>query len=297
MDGKLTGLRRAVGERPCSLREGLTLLEMLVATTLLVVIVLGLTAMFVQTQKAFRGGFTQSDVLESGRTVIDMMSRDFEQMADAQDPNITNFFYHRFGPPLVQYETNGNFSRVNYLSDAFTLQHINSTWYGIGYAISNAVSGGASSPQSLVGTLYKFTYQTNDIPRDNPCFLFANFGNTQNYDTNYFNRIIDGVVHFRIRAFDVYGRELTNHESAFQPEWFGDLWLPDTVPGDKRDYGLTNNLPGSVELELGILEPQTIEQIRAMGTNVVAQSNYLSSRMSAVHIFRQQIPIRTALPR
>jgi hypothetical protein len=259
---------------------GLTILEMLVATTLLVVIVLGLTAMFVQTQKAFRGGHTQTDVMESGRTVVDMMSRDFQQMADAKDTNIVNFFYGIHGASgFVQGDGLGN-SRTNYLSDVFTLERINTTWYGIGYAISNTVGGGINSSTPIVGSLYRYVYSTNDIPTENPYVIFTNEVTTFGYTNLY--RVVDGVVHFQMRAFDANGAEITNPVAGF-------LELPYDQP--------QNPLPNSVELELGILEPAIVEQVRALGTNVQAELNFLTNRMGAVHIFRQQIPVRAALPR
>src|SRR5436309_8858412 len=43
---------------------GFSLLEMMVAVTLLAIIIVGLLSMFYQTQRAFRQGSTQSDVLE-----------------------------------------------------------------------------------------------------------------------------------------------------------------------------------------------------------------------------------------
>ena len=59
--------------------RALTLLEMMVAMSLLLIIVLGLYAMFDQTQRAFRSGLTQTDVLESQRAAMDIMARDLEQ--------------------------------------------------------------------------------------------------------------------------------------------------------------------------------------------------------------------------
>lgn len=251
---------------------------MLVATTLLVIIVLGLTAMFLQTQKAFRGGFMQSDVMESGRTVVDMMARDFEQMSDAKDANITNFFYGiRSGSYLAQ--NSGTTTWTNYLTDMFALEHINSTWFGVGYAVSNAIGAGINSSQPIVGTLYRYAYQTNDAPTDNPCGIFLN--QATYFPSNNFSRIIDGVIHLRVRAFDSNGQEITNSFTS------GVLELP---------YDQTNTpLPNSVELELGILEPQVMEQLRALGTNTVTQVNFLTNRIGSVHIFRQQIPVRAAL--
>lgn len=264
---------------------------MLVATTCLVIIVLGLTAMFLQTQKAFRGGHTQRDVMEGGRTVVDMLARDFQQMADAKNVNITNFFYGIRSGNLIQGDAQGDI-RTNKLSDAFVLQHINNTWYGVGYAVSNVVGGGISSGTPIVGTLYRYVYQTNDVPTANPCGIFLN--EAVNFGTN-FQRIIDGVVDFRLRAFDQNGVEiLTNCDPNAVV-----LAMPDPITNHWCSYGgLTNNsLPNSVELELGILEPDVVEQVRAIGTNVPAELAFLTNRMGAVHVFRQQIPVRAALPR
>src|SRR5258708_17594521 len=52
----------------------------MVTIALLSFIVLGLLAMFNQTQKAFRSSMTQVDLLEAGRAVTDMMARDIEQL-------------------------------------------------------------------------------------------------------------------------------------------------------------------------------------------------------------------------
>lgn len=262
---------------------------MLVATTLLVLIMLGLTLMFLQVQKAFRGSHTQTDVMEGGRTVVDMMTRDFEQMSDAKDLQVTNFFYGIRSPAgnwVGQTDSTG-YTRTNYLSDIFGLQHIGNTWYGIGYSVSNTVGGGISSPTPVVGTLYRYVYTTNDVPNttNDPCSTFLNeaatFGGAQPY-TNFY-RILDGVIHLRMRAFDANGAEITNTLAPYV------LGLP---------YDNTNSpLPSSLELELGILEPAVAEQVRALGTNVTAELNFLTNRMGAVHIFRQQIPVRAALPR
>src|SRR5260221_14289210 len=72
---------------------GLTLVEILVAISLLLAIVFGLTAMFNQTQRAFRSGLSNVDVLEGGRSAVDLMARDLEQMRPyTQFPSNVNFF-------------------------------------------------------------------------------------------------------------------------------------------------------------------------------------------------------------
>jgi hypothetical protein len=263
---------------------------MLVATTLLVVIMLGLTAMFIQTQKAFRSGFTQTDVNESGRFVVDMIARDFQQMSDAKDSNIVNMFYG-YKYAWNQNDNQGNY-RTNYLSDMFTLEHINNTWYGVGYAVSNTVNGGISTGSPIIGTLYRYIYTTNDTPTENPIIAFTNLTLNGSYATN-FHRLIDGVIHMRVRAFDPNGNELRTDCDQFNPSPNQVLILPDYADACVSNYPI----PSSIEIELGILEPAVVEQVRSLGTNVQTQQSFLTNRMGAVHIFRQQIPVRTALPR
>jgi prepilin-type N-terminal cleavage/methylation domain-containing protein len=75
-----------------------SLIEILVTVTLLSVIVLGLMVMFNQTQLAFRSSMTQTDVLESGRAVMDLLARELEQLVPANLDHATNF-YARYIPP------------------------------------------------------------------------------------------------------------------------------------------------------------------------------------------------------
>ena len=58
------------------LRQAFTLIEVLVVVALLSVIILGLVAMFSQTQRAYTLGMTQVDVLEGGRAVTEMITRE-----------------------------------------------------------------------------------------------------------------------------------------------------------------------------------------------------------------------------
>src|SRR5690349_9405531 len=56
-------------------RQGFSLIEILVVVALLSVIILGLIAMFHQTQKALLSTTTQVDLLESGRAAADLVVR------------------------------------------------------------------------------------------------------------------------------------------------------------------------------------------------------------------------------
>lgn len=263
--------------------SGLTLLEITVATGLLLVIVLGLTAMFIQTQKAFRSGIKQVDVFESGRVIIDMVARDLERLNDGQQPGVvTNFFIgRRGGTGVTQYNTDGQPLRTNELYDIFAISRVSSSWLGIGYAVSNSLAGGASATTPLVGTLYRYN-SSYHVPLYNN-LLFTGFANSVVNLSSNFNRIADGVIHFRVRVYDQNGVEVPLVDPTNNPT----LGYPST----------SNALPNYLEVEIGMLEPEIYERARALPNNA-AQLNFLTNQASGVigkvHIFRQQIPIRAA---
>ena len=64
----------------------------MVTVALLSFIILGLLAMFTQTQRAFRGSMKQVDVMSAGRAVTDMLARELREMAPSEGYRIQNFF-------------------------------------------------------------------------------------------------------------------------------------------------------------------------------------------------------------
>jgi hypothetical protein len=66
-----------------------------------------------------------------------------------------------------------------------------------------------------------------------------------------------------------------------------------------RPLGATNlfffgaALPAAVEVELGVLEPQTLDRLRSFETPQ-ARGRYFTNQTSRVHLFQQRIPIRNA---
>ncbi|MSU35816.1 MAG: prepilin-type N-terminal cleavage/methylation domain-containing protein [Pedosphaera sp.] len=65
--------------------RGFTLLELLVAVSLLSIVVLALYAVFNQTQKAFRASLNQTNVGEGGRAAFDLLVRDLERSVRLQE--------------------------------------------------------------------------------------------------------------------------------------------------------------------------------------------------------------------
>jgi Tfp pilus assembly protein PilV len=314
------GARDARAPRDC---RGLTILEMLVSTAMLAFIVLGLTAMFVQTQKAFKSGIKQTTITDAGRTIIDMIASDLSQLSD---PHFTNVYYpsnNGYAPPtlfwsfvysndLVQFVfTNNNgvpVYRTNQLEDIFATVQTNNMWLGVGYSVSNWFTNGNGGPIPGVGTLYRFVASSN-APLFATNGLFTNFNNEIGYGTftnTWFHRIADGVVHLKISAFDADGNEMlyeSNYDQNAVAQYPGANWsdnylqYPVIVPNwTNSSLFVTNYLPHSIDIELGILEPEAFEHARALyssGANVAA-SNYLYNAAGQVEIFRQHIIIPAA---
>jgi prepilin-type N-terminal cleavage/methylation domain-containing protein len=255
---------RRPGER------ALTLLEMMVAMSLLLIIVLGLYAMFDQTQKAFRGSLTQTDVLESQRAAIDIMVRELEQSRPLPAAiGCTNFYteVNPFASYPLQLPLNGGTNFSTEINSFFFLNTYQSNWTGIAYLIAPTSTNASDQTlfQNGVGTLYRYSVTTNGPVRNATNlldgFIYSSFSDYQ--------RVADGAVHLRMRAYQSDG--YTN--TAFT----GTL------------------LPVYVDLELAILEPRVVEQARAI-PNAQAMQAFLRDikQASKVHLFRQHIPIQTA---
>ncbi len=281
---------KILNRKPNRRSSGLTLVEMMVATTLLVVMMLGLTAMFNQTQRAFRSGLKQVDVFEGGRAVMDLLARDMEQLIASKTLNDASFYggLDTTNSLVTSFTVAGiNHSNVNVLYSTFLLNHA-SDWSAIGYRVLDSDTNKVDTFDNLYfGTLYRFS--TN----------FSDFGTVPNEHLNFFygmpsqllaskslSRVADGVVHFRLLFYDVAGNLITNAvPTSIQ-------LTPELIPGERRTSFYNAALPAMVEIELGILEPQTLEQARSIpDVNKIA---FLEKQAGKIHIFRQQIPIRNA---
>jgi hypothetical protein len=288
--------------------------------------VIGLFAMFNQTQRAFRLGMTQSDILEAGRAVTEMIPRELEQAAPSR-LNAVNFAAVMIAnsTPLTQSLPGTKLGRLNQLEDFFVLLRQNQTWIGIGYCVRTSDSAGrlfppeASPGQLGAGTLYRFAAVTNTIKSDglpsDPSQLYVDFRNACAPGSAVIsNRICDGVVHFRLRAFATNGfplfgdsLDLANTNACFrtnaltsgyhivrQTQAVQNLAFPDNWSSLKF---ASNAIPAAVELELGLLEQSAWDRYNSIG-NDAARLAYLQREdiSSRVHLFRQRIPIRNVDP-
>jgi prepilin-type N-terminal cleavage/methylation domain-containing protein len=310
-------------------RSGFTLLEILVVMALLSFIVLGLMAMFNQTQKAFRAGLLQTDILEAGRLATDLLGRELEGVTPVNlRTNYTPALYAGISFYVEAVSSSrqslpssgGNMWRTNILDDLFFMSRENQIWTGTGYFVrTNRALGAGPGP---VCTLYRYeASQTADGFRQNPSLLFAGFnyarGMTNDLSSTNVSRIIDGVVHFRIRPHDtdgwlipfnpVWRRPYTNYPSAvrstnlfWQPDPYPKPDPPDPMPnqalGEFTQYVFVSNaVPAFVEFELGVLEEQTLQRYNSLPA-AERRADYLQDQAGRVHLFRQRVAVRNVDP-
>ena len=309
------GLRPSFGVRTSDFglhatHHAFTLVEILVTVSLLTFIVLGLMAMFQQTQRAFRTGMTQTDVLESGRSLTDMMLRDLEQVTPSQSPRTTNFIAEVAFParldgaflPAVTFQdlpgtqTNALQQRLNLFYDFFFLTRQNQTWTAIGYIVDTPASG--------VGTLYRWQETTNTFYLGNILSrLSSDFDDAAHrlYYGDYYwvtnpnptlRRVADGVVNLRVKCYSPTGTLITptNQVLFSTNSWNPTLPLPYALT-DFNFVFASNAVPAYVEVEMGLLEDRTLARFRSI-PDPKARGQYLTNHSANVHLFRQRIPIR-----
>jgi type II secretory pathway pseudopilin PulG len=257
---------------PATTAAAMTLLEIMVAVSLLSLIVLTLYNMFDRTQKALRATRNQTDVSEAGRAGLDVMVREIQQARVMSNPNLYNIYVdQRFAGNSYVVSGNSNVLQTNTLMELFFHNFSPSAtptvWSGIGYRVADP-SDPRLIPTNGVGTLYRFS--TNAVRATN-AFL-ANYSSIVPASTNYFQRISDGVIHFSVRLY-------TNGFPLLNPSY----------PITSFYY---TQMVSHVEIELGILPPTLIEQAKAspLAGN---QMSFLAGKGDRIQIFRQIVPIQT----
>src|SRR5579884_1295833 len=287
-----------------------SLIEIMVVVALLAFIIIGLVAMFNQTRQAFVSSMTQVDVMESGRIATDMIGRDVEQLASTSPSGLStiwNFYVatnaNYPSTLMMQPLLDPNDFQINNILQFYFVTRNNQQWSSIGYRLSGADYANG------IGTLYRFT--TNNISYTDTVALLnlpaVFLNNDPNSGSGYWSKLIDGVVDFRVRVFDMKGDQITNYFSNLNPPPITVVSVTNTfttpVGGTitNVDYLSANfqgdALPASVEIELGVLEDRALAHYRAL-TNLPAPTawSYLTNHAAQVHIFRQRVPIRDVNP-
>src|SRR5262249_25162052 len=144
----------------------------------------------------------------------------------------------------------------------------NQQWIGNGYVIGTPAAG--------FGSLYRFS--SNCPVSVDPNYLLTTFLNysrlllVQNFVTNALDRVADGIVHLKVRAYDPKGYLITNTialDTNNLPLTVTNIFVVDsTLPrlgGEPANYSFTDvALPASVEFELGVLEDRVLARLKAI---------------------------------
>lgn len=256
-------------------------------------IILGLTAVFIQVQKAFKNGIKQADVSDGGRTIMDMVTSDLRQMTDAKNPGVANLYWSWAGSNQLVQESGNVVVRTNQQDEIFILVHTNNLWTGIGYAVSNV--------GPCLGTLYRYVMTTNTPFITNNLFNeFSQTVNNQTFGTNW-HAVADGVIHLKLRAYDQNGNEtwfetrLSDYAAEGSAFYYPPSVNPTVLGYDSAAYIAainSNTLPNSVDLELAMLEPDAYAQAHALTVNQNAVSNFLATNaVMKVDVFHQRLAI------
>jgi prepilin-type N-terminal cleavage/methylation domain-containing protein len=294
--------------------RGFTLIEIMVVLALLSLITFALMAVFSSTQRAFRASLTQSDTLEGGRAVIDLIAGDLETMTPSYD--VSNYFINSGSivttnavnfsvfvnanfasppAPLIQSLVGSpdGATRTNVLENIFILGKANlngvPSWIATGYFVNTNLADGTLYP------LYRFYMTTNAMSGargENGLYnQFTGFHVTNNV---VWSHLMDGVVNLTAHAYDTNGVWITNgyYNPLIVPvqnvALFGDSY------GELNCLFFSNAVPASVQIELGTLEDRTMEH--AEGLSGVNQSNYLANSAGQLHLFTRRVWIRNLDP-
>jgi prepilin-type N-terminal cleavage/methylation domain-containing protein len=256
-------------------KPAFSLIEIMVSMTLLAVIVVGLLVVFNHTSRALRAVNNTTDVTEGARAVVSFVTRDFAKLAASGFSNTLNFCTSN-GPAFALPLPTGG-SQYTVLQDVFFLTHENDEWMAIGYFVDRVQS------TTGVGTLYRFNAQMNGPFLDSTWFRawYRDFTNAT-IDSPDVHHICDGLVHLQITPYDSSGR-------AYPAGY----WTNDLTVGNKW-IGFTNNfLPAYLDIEIGILEPESTRKfnsINALDAN--AANGFLTNQVGKIHLFRQRVAVR-----
>lgn len=272
------------------LRSGFSLIEIMVAVTLLAVITVGLLSMFYHTQKAFRLGAGQVDTLEAGRATIQLLSQELQEVYPSHINTVGNFAAIPSTPTRLVMTLPGGGFRTNTLQDVSFLTRQGDEWVGITYRVHHNNRG--------AGSLYK-AFVTNNpnaaLPQLQTAVvenLYTNASGIVPDITNHiapvFHRVADGVVHLRVRPYDDRGLLLGTGAYTFTNGVSSYTYETNTLADW---YAFTNGVPAFVDLELAILDPKGVSQF---GTRLAPADawTYLEGQAHRVQLFTKRIPVR-----
>ncbi|MBL9137159.1 MAG: prepilin-type N-terminal cleavage/methylation domain-containing protein [Verrucomicrobiales bacterium] len=213
-------------EFPVRSSRGFTIIELLLAVSIMTVIIISLYSVFDQTQRALRGTIAQVDVLEGVRSASDIVTRELEGAAFVPLARYTNFSVARspLSASVTLSNLTGGILMNTVLQDVFFHKRFGENWSALGYWVGPRVTNGVDlfdmsrTPTLTVGRLYRYEASlTRAQVRDlgtKPADLNLNernrlLGEFENLSLPFRLQrsapVLDGVVHFRVIAFTQAG--------------------------------------------------------------------------------------------
>ncbi len=264
-----------------SRRAALTLLEMMVAITLLAAMMVGLFAMFHYTERTLHAARTQTDVFDNARAAIQLLARDLAEMTAFNSTNVINAYGFSVPSPISGSTLplpSGATQPVDFEA-TFWLTRVNDDWRGVGYYVEGTNFG--------VGTLYRFSETAGLSLAPSLLNRFAASGDA--------HRVCDGIVHFRLDA--VYPVFVGDPNPGIT-HWRANNFLfpivtnaPSNPPWAYQLRTIGCKLPEFVDLEIGVLEPATLKQFNALTNNPAVAQKFLRDHAGRIHFFRERVSI------
>ena len=239
--------------------------------------------MFYQTQRAFRSGATQMDVMEGGRAAVELIAREMQEMTTLGATGGVCFIALEDQSYALQQLLPSGALSFRRIQDVKFVVRDNDDWKVIAYHVTSLDK--AMTPTNVF-VLSRFVASTNAL--DAVPGLLAAIGTTFVYPeadpmNTQFRRVIDGVVQFEVVPYSPAGVDTKAYTS---PQW-NDLAYPNTA-------ALGNYFPVAFDLHLAVLETKALDRFKTkLGVNVSTARNYLANQAASVHLFQQRIPIRT----
>ena len=269
------------------------MVEVMVVVVLMSFIVFALMEVFSSTQRAFRASMTQTDVLEGGRSAIDMITSDLRQMTPSFEFSNRAVNFCVTNDPADSWLTNSLVgtigARTNVVETFFILTRGNDdgrpVWSGVGYAV-------VPTPINGLYSLYRFGTNHHEMSHD-PQFLYTNdfLKGFLPAPTNA-SHLIDGVVHLAIHAYDTNGALIDFNRRNI---WATNRLTYNSIKVDQPGYVFySNSVPAAVEIEMAILEDRTLQRARSLSGP--ARDAYLAAQGGKVHVFRQRVAIPSVDP-
>ncbi len=272
---------------------------------LLSVIVLALFSMFDQTQKALHTATAQVDLMEPGRSAMDLLTRDIERGRATRFPGVTNLAITRLereGPYFIPGVIDG-YHRDSALNELFYLTPLRGNqWTAQGWFIADETDPSLVPDASRIGALYRFE-STNVVALRGP-LVTNDFSrqwlefNRRSTNAQQFSRFLDGVVFFRTASFSSEGLLL---DSFVAPTNIPVGVVITNLNASVAITAFTNQgLPNSLEIEFGMLPPRLLTQYRNLPSGsapnaTTIRSNFFVQHGGDVLLFRQRISLRTSL--